>query len=100
MCISAKSIRGSREFGKIRKRMTKKVKKTVSISVETSGRAGSIAVGIDGEKPIETRFSGQLRHSIELFSAVKKLLEDQGKSSADVGKIYCVIGPGSFTGLP
>ena len=79
--------------------MAKKVKKTLSVSVETSGRAGSVAVGFDGEKPIETRFTGQLRHSIELFSAIKKLLESKGQSPMDVARIYCVIGPGSFTGL-
>jgi tRNA threonylcarbamoyladenosine biosynthesis protein TsaB len=47
----------------------------------------------------ETRFSGLLRHSIELLTNAEELLTGIGKKPGDVGQINCVIGPGSFTGL-
>jgi tRNA threonylcarbamoyladenosine biosynthesis protein TsaB len=75
------------------------VQKTVCIAVETSGRAGSIAIGQGHEILAETRFSGLLRHSIELLTGIRKLLAGIGKTPRDVGQINCVIGPGSFTGL-
>ena len=82
-----------------RKRMVKKVQKPLSIAVETSGRAGSVAIGQDGQILAETRFTGHLRHSAELLTTTKQLLDDVGMTVQQVGKIYCVIGPGSFTGL-
>ena len=75
------------------------MKKTVNLSVETSGRSGSVAVGIGEEIIAETRFSDQLRHNAELFTTIKEMLNANDLMSEDIGKIYCVIGPGSFTGL-
>ena len=75
------------------------MQKTISIAVETSGRAGSVAIGQDGQILAETRFTGHLRHSAELLTSTKQLLDTAGKTVHEVGKIYCVIGPGSFTGL-
>lgn len=79
--------------------MAKFFDKTVCLAVETSGRGGSIAVGIGGVIVAETAFSGLMRHSVELFTVVKKLLCEIEKKSADIGHIYISIGPGSFTGL-
>ena len=75
------------------------MRKTVCLAFETSGRNGSVSVGIDGEILAETRFSGQLRHSAELFASAKEMICSIGEKPEDVGKIYCVIGPGSFTGI-
>jgi tRNA threonylcarbamoyladenosine biosynthesis protein TsaB len=79
--------------------MVKKVQKTLSIAVETSGRAGSVAIGQNGQVLAETRFTSHLRHSAELLTTAKQLLDDVGMTVQQVGKIYCIIGPGSFTGL-
>jgi tRNA threonylcarbamoyladenosine biosynthesis protein TsaB len=83
----------------MRKKMPTKVQKTLCIAVETSGRAGSIAIGQGHEILAEMRFSGLLRHSIELLTGAEKLLTSIGKKPEDLGQINCVIGPGSFTGL-
>jgi tRNA threonylcarbamoyladenosine biosynthesis protein TsaB len=79
--------------------MATKVEKTVCIAVETSGRAGSLAIGQGHKMLAEMRFSGLLRHSIELLTAAEELLTSIGKKAEDLGEINCVIGPGSFTGL-
>ena len=76
-----------------------KVQKPLCIAVETSGRAGSVAIGQGHEMLAEMRFSGLLRHSIELLTGAEELLVGIGKKPEDVGQINCVIGPGSFTGL-
>lgn len=75
------------------------MKKSVTISVETSGRSGSVAIGIDDEILEETRFSGQLKHNAELFTAIKELLGKYNYNPDQIDNIYCVIGPGSFTGI-
>ena len=83
----------------MRKRTAIKVENTVCIAVETSGREGSIAIGQGHKMLAETRFSGHLRHSIELLTCANELLGSIEKKAEDIGQIYCVIGPGSFTGL-
>jgi tRNA threonylcarbamoyladenosine biosynthesis protein TsaB len=47
----------------------------------------------------EIPFSGQMRHSAELFPAIDTLLRGADKNPQDIGEIYISAGPGSFTGL-
>ena len=75
------------------------MRKSVNISVETSGRSGSVAIGIGGKILSETLFSGQLRHSAEIFTSIKELLSRYKHNVDEIENIYCVIGPGSFTGI-
>ena len=69
------------------------------LSVETSGRAGSVAAGRGDELLAEKTFCGLMRHSIELFPAIKAVLGQIGSGISDVAEIYVSAGPGSFTGL-
>jgi len=71
----------------------------LALSVETSGREGSIAVGIADQVLGETAFSAPLRHSAELFPAAARLLHDIGRQARQVRHIYVSAGPGSFTGI-
>ena len=73
--------------------------KPLILAVETSGRLGSVAIAI-GEKILgETSFSSPMRHSSELFPAIRGLLSRFGRKPKDIKHIYISIGPGSFTGL-
>ena len=83
----------------MQKMMPKKTQNTVCIAIETSGRTGSIAIGQGHKMLAETRFSGLLRHSIELLTGAEELLSSIEKKPEDLVEINCVIGPGSFTGL-
>jgi tRNA threonylcarbamoyladenosine biosynthesis protein TsaB len=74
-------------------------KKTLCLSVETSGRKGSVALGKNARIIAETSFSGQMRHSCELFTSVQSLLNSKGKKAKEIGQIFISVGPGSFTGL-
>ncbi len=71
----------------------------LALAVETSGRTGSVAVGI-GDKIIdEIVFSGPMTHSTQLFPAAAALLKRIDRHITDLAHIYIAAGPGSFTGL-
>jgi tRNA threonylcarbamoyladenosine biosynthesis protein TsaB len=80
----------------------RKIRKTgypLVLAVETSGRAGSLAIGI-GQKILDWEaFSGSLRHSAELFPALWRLLKSIGRECCDINHVYISAGPGSFTGI-
>lgn len=74
-------------------------RKTLILAVETSGRAGSVAIGCEDKILTQKTFSGVLRHNAELFLSIKQLLTQINAKAADVKQIYTTIGPGSFTGI-
>ncbi len=47
----------------------------------------------------EAAFSGPMRHSSEVFPAIRGLLNRFGRKPKDIEHIYISVGPGSFTGL-
>lgn len=71
----------------------------LAMAVDTSGRFGSVALGSGDQVLVSRTFSGMLRHSAELFSAIQALLEEIGRSPGDIQEVYLTAGPGSFTGL-
>lgn len=73
--------------------------KPLALAVETSGRVGSVAVGFGKYLSEEKPFSGNMRHSVELFDTIIELLENVGKSARQIEQIYISLGPGSFTGI-
>ena len=73
--------------------------KKLIIAIETSGRVGSAAIGRGDELISEISFSGFMKHSAELFTALEKLLYQASAAADDVEEVYITAGPGSFTGL-
>jgi tRNA threonylcarbamoyladenosine biosynthesis protein TsaB len=73
--------------------------KKLIIAIETSGRVGSAAVGRGNELISEIAFSGFMKHSAELFTALEKLLYQANAAPDDIEQCYITAGPGSFTGL-
>lgn len=71
----------------------------VALSLETTGRLGSVAIGQDGQLSDEKTFSAPLRHNAELFDSILELLKKIGKQANQISHIYISIGPGSFTGV-
>jgi len=69
------------------------------LAVETSSRVGSVAIALGSGLLGETRFSSPLRHSAEVFPAIRELLDRFGRKPAQIEHIYISGGPGSFTGL-
>lgn len=69
------------------------------LAVETSGRLGSVALATGGQLLAEETFSAPMRHSAEIFPAVRRLLAGCDRKPEDIEHIYISIGPGSFTGL-
>jgi tRNA threonylcarbamoyladenosine biosynthesis protein TsaB len=75
------------------------VQKSLILAVETSGRIGSVAIAAGRKLLAEATFSGPMRHSSEIFPAIRGLLDRFGRKPKDIEHIYISVGPGSFTGL-
>lgn len=79
--------------------MQKESSQPLVLAVETSGRAGSVALGRGDELLSEIPFSGPMRHSVELFETVKTMLAEADRTPQQIQHIYISVGPGSFTGI-
>jgi tRNA threonylcarbamoyl adenosine modification protein YeaZ len=71
----------------------------IILAVETSSRVGSACLARGPQLLGESRFTGPMQHSSELFPAIGNLLRDHGCVATDIDQVHLAIGPGSFTGL-
>jgi len=71
----------------------------IRLALETTGRIGSVAVGIDADLSDEKAFSAPLRHNAELFDAITQLIKNINKEANEIRQVFISIGPGSFTGI-
>ncbi len=76
-----------------------KENKGLNLAFDTSGRSGSVAVGTGEQILAKRRFSGQMKHSSELFTILNELLNGLNYQPGDIENIFFTAGPGSFTGL-
>lgn len=70
-----------------------------SLAFETSGRFGSLALGIDNELVETADLPRKKRHNLELMPAVAALCDKHHLKPNDLAELYISLGPGSFTGL-
>ncbi len=71
---------------------------TLSIAIETSSRAGGVALGL-GERLLGARdFDSDKRHATQLLVHLRDLLGEHGFSPGQLAEVYVSLGPGSFTG--
>lgn len=70
----------------------------VSIAIETTCRAGGLALGLGDELREAVRFDASRGHATHLISLLRDLLARAGLRGSDVTELYVSIGPGSFTG--
>ena len=75
------------------------VQKSLILAVETSAPIGSVAIAAGRQLLAEATFSGPMRHSSEIFPAIRGILDRFGRKPKDIEHIYISVGPGSFTGL-
>ncbi|MEI8194458.1 MAG: tRNA (adenosine(37)-N6)-threonylcarbamoyltransferase complex dimerization subunit type 1 TsaB [Phycisphaerae bacterium] len=69
------------------------------LALETSGRVGSVAVGLGPQLLAVRHFSHGMRHAVALMPMVQELVAAQGWRPGDIQQVYLSTGPGSFTGL-
>jgi tRNA threonylcarbamoyladenosine biosynthesis protein TsaB len=69
------------------------------LAIETSGRAGSVALACDERLLGSRRLSQDRPHTSELLPTIRDLLRETGHRLADVALFAYSCGPGSFTGL-
>ena len=70
-----------------------------NIAVDTSGRAGSVAIGQGREILAEKQFTDMMRHAAEVLPVISELLKEYNAGAGDIHEVYVTRGPGSFTGL-
>jgi tRNA threonylcarbamoyladenosine biosynthesis protein TsaB len=70
-----------------------------SIAIETSSRAGGLALGRGEELLRAVPFEAAGRHATQLLQRLDELLRGRGLRPADLAEVYVSAGPGSFTGL-
>jgi len=71
----------------------------ISVAIETSGRAGGVALGRGDELAATLDFDASARHATQLIVRLDALLVSAGLRPADLNEVYVSAGPGSFTGL-
>lgn len=71
----------------------------VYLAIETSTRAGGVALARGCGTPAVRPLLADRRHAAELLPAIQDVLNEQGLRAADVGVVCFSHGPGSFTGL-
>ena len=75
------------------------MKKEISIAIETSCRAGGVALGRGNGLIKVVAFEAAARHAVQLVRHLRDLLETCGLSPGKLDHVYVSAGPGSFTGL-
>ena len=70
-----------------------------ALAIETSARAGSIAIVADGRVLAEREFASGLQHAAQIIPIIDELCRAQGWSPGAIEELYVSAGPGSFTGL-
>ncbi len=68
------------------------------VSIETTGRHGSVAVAIGDQLLAMTRFPADRQHAVELLPAIDRLCAACNWSPEMIQEIHVSAGPGSFTG--
>lgn len=71
----------------------------LSLAIETSTPAASVALGDDGALLAESTLSMRVSHSETVMPDVERLMAEVGCSAVDLGSVVIGAGPGSFTGV-
>jgi tRNA threonylcarbamoyladenosine biosynthesis protein TsaB len=69
------------------------------LALETSGRLGSVAVGLPGEVRAEARLEVPGNHAAELIARIESTLSEARVGRDELAGIVVGSGPGSFTGV-
>jgi tRNA threonylcarbamoyladenosine biosynthesis protein TsaB len=70
-----------------------------AIAIETSSRAGSVALVEEGRVVEEEEFAQGLAHAAGVVAVIDRLVRGAGWGPGDLAEVYVSVGPGSFTGL-
>ena len=69
------------------------------LAIDTSGPVCGVAVMKDGAIAYEAAAINKMTHSVNLLPMIDAAMQSSGLTVADLNRIACVVGPGSFTGV-
>lgn len=70
-----------------------------NLAIETSGRSGSVTLGLGDEIIVSVDLQHKRRHNVELIPTIDALCREHGVTPDAIRQVYVSLGPGSFTGL-
>jgi len=70
-----------------------------NLAIETSGRSGSVSLGLEDDLIDSVTLPHKRRHNVELIPTIDVLCRKHAVVPGEVGQVYVSLGPGSFTGL-
>ncbi|MCJ7543380.1 MAG: tRNA (adenosine(37)-N6)-threonylcarbamoyltransferase complex dimerization subunit type 1 TsaB [Phycisphaerae bacterium] len=74
-------------------------RRTVTVAMETSCRAGGLLLAVDGHPQRVVHFDAAGRHTTHLLTHLAAMVAEAGLHPADIDEVYVSAGPGSFTGV-
>ena len=69
------------------------------LAIDTSGPVCGVAMLVNGAVAYEAATVNKMTHSVNLLPMIDAACEAVGVTIADLDRIACVVGPGSFTGV-
>jgi tRNA threonylcarbamoyladenosine biosynthesis protein TsaB len=70
-----------------------------NLAIETSGRSGSVTLGMRDDVIDTAELPHKRRHNVELIPTIDALCRKHHVAPNMIGQAYVSLGPGSFTGL-
>ena len=69
------------------------------LAIDTSGPVCGVAILVNGAVAYEAATVNKMTHSVNLLPMIDAACQAAGLTIADMDRIACVVGPGSFTGV-
>ena len=69
------------------------------LAIDTSGPVCGVAILMNGAVAYEAATVNKMTHSVNLLPMIDAACQAVGLTIADMDRIACVVGPGSFTGV-
>ena len=69
------------------------------LAIDTSGPVCGVAILVNGAVAYEAATVNKMTHSVNLLPMIDAACQAAGRTIADMDRIACVVGPGSFTGV-
>ncbi len=71
----------------------------MQLAIDSASDEPGIALAVDGVAALTVTWQTQQNHSVELLPNVERLLDEAGRTKADIEAVFVDIGPGGYAAL-
>ncbi|MEM7646756.1 MAG: tRNA (adenosine(37)-N6)-threonylcarbamoyltransferase complex dimerization subunit type 1 TsaB, partial [Pseudomonadota bacterium] len=79
--------------------MSQTRKASLHLAIDTCSPQGSLCLFDDHSLIATEDWEKEGSHSEEITIRFQKILSENNRNLSEISKLYCVVGPGSFTGI-